>query len=466
MKNFLARKWLIIVLVLIIAIGAAGFYFFTRLSGTDKKIIGLKSLSALSSVSKFLPIPSDEKKELEVINKLVQAFTQKDDKEKTFMVFLQNDMELRPGGGFLGQYAVIKIKNGEVTSTFLEDANLLDQRITARITPPYPFIRMMQLKNWKFRDSNFSPDFPTNVEKAKYFYRLSGRGGNFDGFVAINTDVFNDVLEITGPITVPGYNITFNSQDGALKLEEYVEKAYIMNPEIDTQNRKAIMKKLAPMLIDKLLRLNNIPKLADFVHKEFKNRNIMVNFNDPEMQSAIESVHWDGKVTTDWGSDYLMMVDANMGALKTDYYIKREVSYDIDMTTEKPSATLNILYKNTAPYGDWRTSDYHSYMRIYVPKGSTFVSNYMVSKITNGEELGKTYFGFMCHVLIGRETNATIKYELPADFNKDDYRLLIQKQSGVGNIPVKVHLKTKDGKEYNQEQILNNDLKFEFQTVN
>jgi len=239
-----------------------------------------------------------------------------------------------------------------------------------------------------------------------------------------------------------------------------------MNPELDTQNRKMIMKKMAPIIIDKLFSLRNISKLAHFAHKEFKNRNIMVNFTNAELQSAIESVHWDGKVTQDWSSDYLMMVDANMGALKTDYYIKREVSYDIDLTTEKPTATLNILYKNTAPYGDWRTSDYHSYMRIYVPNSSTFVSNHMVSKITSGEEFGKTYFGFMCHVLIGRETSATIKYELPADFNKDDYRLLIQKQSGVENIPVKVHLKTKDGKEYNQEQILDNDLKFEFQDAN
>jgi hypothetical protein len=149
--------------------------------------------------------------------------------------------------------------------------------------------------------------------------------------------------------------------------------------------------------------------------------------------------------------------------LKTDYYIKREVSYDIDLTVPRPLVTLNILYKNTAPYGDWRTSDYHSYLRVYAPEGANFLESKMVSRITKGEEFGKTYFGFMCHVLIGRETNATIKYELPENFDASNYRLLIQKQSGVGDIPVKVHLKTKDGKEYSQDQILDNDLKFEFQ---
>lgn len=460
MKFLTKRNVIIVVLAFLFLTGS--FFLFK----SNKKIIGIKSLSTISKISNFLPIPDDEKKELEVINKLVQAFTAGDGKEKSFMIFLQNNMELRPGGGFLGQYAIVKIKNGEITSTFFEDANLLDQRITAKVMPPYPFKAMMQIKKWKFRDSNFSPDFPTNVEKAKYFYRLSGRSGNFDGFIAVNTEVFDDLLALTGPMTVPGYNVTLTSEDGALKLEELVEKYYLMNPDVDTQNRKMIMKKLTPMMTEKLFSLGNITKLAELAHKEFKNRNIMVNFTNPDLQAAAESVHWDGTVTQDWSSDYLMMVDANMGALKTDYYMKREVSYDIDLTPEKPVATLNILYKNTAPYGDWRTSDYHSYLRVYVPQGSTLLERKMVGSPITNEEFGKTYFGVKCDVLIGGQTNAIIKYELPADFNKDDYRLLIQKQSGVGNIPVKVHLKTKNGKEYNQEQILNNDLKFEFQETN
>ncbi|MDO9231741.1 MAG: DUF4012 domain-containing protein [bacterium] len=459
MKNFFTRKRIsIIAFILFLAIGS--FYLF-NFAMANKKLIALNSLSTINKFSNFLPIPDDEKKELNVINTLVQNFSKKDGQTRTFMIMLQNNMELRPGGGFLGQYAILKIKDGEVVSTFLEDANLLDQRITAKIKPPYPFTRMMQLRKWKFRDSNFSPDFPTNVEKAKYFYRLAGKSSNFDGVIAVNVNVFNDILGLTGPITVPGYNITFNSNDGALKLEEYVEKRYIMNPDIDTQNRKEIMRKMAPIIISKLFSLGNISKISDLVHKEFQNRNIMVNFSDPELQRSIESVYWDGKVAKDWGGDYLMMVDANMGALKTDYYIKRQVSYDIDLTMEKPTVTLNVLYKNTAPYGDWRTSDYHSYLRLYVPKGSNFLESKMVSLANKGEEFEKSYFGFICHVLIGGETNAMIKYELPAGFDVGSYRLLIQKQSGVENIPFKVHLKTKNG-EYDQEQILDKDLKFEF----
>ncbi|MFA5926032.1 MAG: DUF4012 domain-containing protein [Parcubacteria group bacterium] len=458
-KRYLTLK---ITLAIILAVAITGTAFLFLYAKNHKGMIGVKALSAISSISKFLPIPQDEQKEIDVLNELVGEFSKNDDKERVFLVLLQNNMELRPGGGFLGQYAVIKIKNREVTSTFLEDANLLDRRITAKVAPPYPLKRMMQIKRWKFRDSNFSPDFPANAEKAKYFLGLGGQAGKFDGVIAVNAQVFNDILAITGPVSVPGYSQTFTGSDGALKLEELVEKQYIIDPELDTENRKMIMKKMAPIIISKLTALNNIPKIANFVHSEFKNRNIMVNFEDSNLQSLAESVHWDGSVADDWGSDYLMTVDANMGSLKTDYYIKREISYDVDFTAQKPIVTLHILYKNTASQADWRTSDYHTYLRVYAPEGSNLLEKKMASSLTDGNEFGKKYFGFIVHATIANQTDVMIKYELPEQLNNADYRLLIQKQSGAGDVPVKVHLKTENG-EFNQEQTLSSDLKFQFE---
>ncbi len=451
---------MIITLFFILTAGGVSYFYFVK---PNKKTIALSSLSLLGNISKFLPIQDDAKKEIEVLNKLVEAFTQNDNEEKTFLVMLQNDAELRPGGGFFGQYAIVKIKNGTVISTFVEDANLLDQRIQTKIPAPFPFERMMQIKKWKLRDSNFSPDFPTNAEKAKYFFRLAGgNSSNFDGVIAVNSQVFNDIFTLTGPIIIPGYSGEFNNENASRKLEEIVEKAYIMNPELDTQNRKAILKKMAPILMEKLFTLGNITKIAELFHNEMKNKNMMLNFTDSNLQQLAASVYWDGAVAKDWNNDYLMMVDANMGALKTDFYMRREINYNIDFTQPAPTVTLNIKYMNTAPYGDWRTSDYHSYLRIYTPEGSVFVSNYMVSHITTAEDFNKTYFGFKADVIMGREIDSKIVYTLPNSITENNYKLLIQKQSGAGTIPVKVHLKTNSG-EFDQEGTLIKDLKFEFQ---
>lgn len=459
--NWLTRKKIIILLV-ILAVGIGGFFAFSYLM-KNKKTIAVVSLNAVNKVSRFLPISQDEKKELDVVNSIVTELTKQDNKEKKFLVLLQNDAELRPGGGFLGQYAIIKMKNGEVTSTYVEDANLLDQRIQVKIPAPFPFNRMMQIKKWKFRDSNFSPDFPTNVEKAKYFFRLAGGNSTgFDGVIAVNSQVFDDIFKLTGPITVPGYSGEFNSSNASRKLEEIVEKAYIMDPELDTQNRKAILKTMAPIILNKLVTFGNVTKIAELFHNEMKNRNVMLNFTDPDLQKAVSSVYWDGTMSKEWGGDYLMAVDANMGALKTDYYIKREINYNVDFTQPKPTVTLNIKYKNTAPGGDWRTSDYHAYLRTYVPKGSEFVSSHMVSRLTTGEEFNKTYFGFKVDVVMGREVDGQIIYTLPDSITAENYKLLIQKQSGAGDVPVNVHVKTNSDEYTVDRQILKNDIRFEF----
>lgn len=445
----------IIVFVILAILVIGGYIAFKK---SDKVSLMASSITAAKNVINLLPIKEDTKKEIQTIDALVSEFTKKDGVERRFLLLLQNNMELRPGGGFLGQYAVLKIKDGNVTGLNFEDANLLDQRIEAKIPTPYPFEKMMSLKKWKFRDSNFSPDFPTNVEKAKYFYRLAGGNSDFDGVIAVNANTFARAFELTGPMTVNGTEL--NKDNAILKLEEIVEKKYLLNPDIDTQHRKDMMKTLAADMTDKLVSLNNIPKLSTFVLEELRNKDVMLNFSDESLQHKVAEVHWDGSVTQEWGGDYFMMVDANMGALKSDYYIKRSIEYNVDLTGEKPIAEVFLPYQHTATYGDWRTSDYHSYLRIYTPKGTKLLEREMVSYPLENEEFGKTFFGFTLHVLINRGTNVRLKYELPESVREGSYKLLIQKQSGVGDVPVKIKVKTKDG-EFTKEDVLRKDLKFE-----
>lgn len=226
------------------------------------------------------------------------------------------------------------------------------------------------------------------------------------------------------------------------------------------------MKKLAAEIMKRVATVGNIPKLAEFAQNELRNRDIMLYFPDEKLQALVESVHWDGSVTEDWTGDYLMLVDANMGALKTDYFIRRKLDYTVDFTGEKPTGTLIYTYSNTAPYGDWRTSDYHTYLRALVPKGSVFLERKWINAVITREEFNKTYFGGFVDVEIGQSDVATtLKYELPPTITAENYRLLIQKQSGVGTIPVTIHVKMKDGKTYDQSTELKKDLNLSIQQV-
>ncbi len=462
--SILLTRRVLIPLAIVLVLGG-GLWFWLKNSGGTKEF-ALQSLSVVTKVSKLLPLEADTKKELEAVDTLSKAILAKDGVTRTYLLMLQNNYELRPGGGFLGQYAIVKVKDGEVLSTFVEDANLLDQRINIKVTPPYPLTRKLQLKRWKFRDSNFSPDFPTNAEKAQYFYRLAGGGQRFDGVIAVNATILDKALAITGPITVPGYNDTYSSDNGSIKLQERVEKAYLgedVAAELK-QNRKAIMRPLAAELVKRLTQVENIPKVIELAQQELREKDVQLYFKDAALQQVVKDVKWGGVVDTEWTNDYLMLVDANMGALKSDYYMKRAIDYVVDFTGEHPVATLTHTYTHTATHGDWRTSDYHTYLRAYVPKGSTLLERKLVSYPLTDEAFGKTYFGVFVDTLINGQTAGMIKYQLPDSITPETYKLLIEKQSGVGTIPVTVTIKTKD-KEIKQTADLKKDLTFTLQEV-
>ncbi len=467
MESFFTRGR-VIVFVLVLAAAASAFYLFFY-AKEHKEEFAAGGLALFEKVSKLLPLEPDTKQEIETLNALVSHFTQTDGQTHTILVLLQNNYELRPGGGFLGQYGILKVQDGKITSFTFEDANLLDQRIVAKVTPPWPLTRYSQIKKWKFRDSNWSPDFPTNASKAEYFYRLSGGRAQFDGVVAVNADVLNHIIGVVGPITIPGFG-TYTAENAAIDLEEDVERAYLGDdvPAELKQNRKNVMKTISAEIVKRIGSIGDIQKLANLGLEELRDKNIQLSFKDTALQTKVAAVHWDGTVSKDWDKDYLMIVDANLGALKTDYYIKRSLEYTVDFTGEKPKATVLYTYDHTATHGDWRTSDYHTYTRVLAPSGSKYIEGSRVKTggVSSQEstEWGKMVFGYKVDALIGTALPTSISYELPSTITKDNYELLIQKQSGTGTIPVKVTLKTPE-KDYVENFELKKDLRISIQTT-
>src|SRR3990167_4553646 len=75
--------------------------------------------------------------------------------EKRYLILLQNQMELRPTGGFLGSYAVAKIKNGKLVDVSVQDIYEPDGRVTEHIEPPEPIQEAFQLGTLRLRDANW-----------------------------------------------------------------------------------------------------------------------------------------------------------------------------------------------------------------------------------------------------------------------------------------------------------------------
>ena len=389
---------------------------------------------------------SEKAQEIKAVYKMWDKLAQKDGQERSFLILFQNDMELRPGGGYMGSFGILKIKDGALVSFETHNTNVFDGRVPDGTPTPYPMPEMLRIKDWKMRDANWFPDWKDNAEKTASFYYAGQGQENFSGIMGINTQLLGTFLESTGPIKLENVPEEFTAQNSVLLLEQLVEQDY---EEIGNSHgeRKRVVYDLGMAILQKVkaMSYSDQLKLAEKLEEELKKKNIQLYFKDEELEKLAEENGWAGRVNTGWGNDYLMIIDANLGALKSDRLIKRGIDYTVDFSKDKPEAILKISYDHGGTQEDWMTKDYQGYLRVYVPKGSWFREGQEIGEVRFSEEYDKKVFGSIVKAPMGKTTNTEIRYTLPDSIRENDYNLLIQKQSGSGTVSTNVHIIGNDG---------------------
>ncbi len=364
--------------------------------------------------------------------------------EQTYLFLLQNNTELRPTGGFIGTYGILKVKNGEIVEFKTDNIYNLDTpaKDYLFINPPEPLAVYLSSTQWLMRDSNWSPDFPTAAQKAEEFYHLeNGPEENIDGVIAVTPTFIASLLDITGSITVEG--IEFNSENLVDVLQYEVEKAYY-EKGISDSDRKEIIGVLADNIMDQILEL---PKeewatLWQTFTKDVDEKQILIYLKDENIQDLVEQQNWAGEIKSPADSDFLMVVDCNMASLKTDPGVKRTINYSVAEEGGDLVATLDINYKNEGSF-NWKSTRYRTYTRVYTPEGSELIewSGTTVNDKLYGDdpkepdvynELGKTVIGGFISTEPQHENSLHYKYKLPSSLkDKELYKLYVQKQAGT-----------------------------------
>ena len=133
LKKYSPKFWLAFWTISIIFL--AGWFFYWN--AQSNKMTSVLS-GVVGGVMDFLPIDQSNKKEYQALIKFGEYFLENGSDEKTFLVLFQNNMELRPGGGFIGAFAIVKLKDGKIISMTTHDLSNFDERIPDGIAPPYP----------------------------------------------------------------------------------------------------------------------------------------------------------------------------------------------------------------------------------------------------------------------------------------------------------------------------------------
>jgi hypothetical protein len=406
------------------------------------------------------------------------------DEPRTYLVLLQNEDELRPTGGFISSVARVRVDRGRVVDLSFEDSYAVDDFSNPYPGPPRPLREIMGTELWVFRDSNWSPDFPTAARQAVALYQLT-YDVDVDGVIAVDQYVVERLVGAVAPLQVEGYPDSVTEENVIAAMRE----AWAPDEEEGLTGEWWRQRKdfLGRLLVTAVLKLQDETAevrwsaLARGLLGALEERHAFVTLlEDGSEAGAIEEAGWDGALRRAEG-DYLMVVDANLGFNKVNPMIGEGIRYAVDLRDPlRPEASLVLEHSHQgegtgAPcrhesrygltYEAMMERCYWDYVRVYAPSGSELVEgmhhpipgDLLVTGRSRsgepevlGEEGGKAVFGSFFVLAPGERIETRLSYSLPpgvVEREGDDwrYRLLIQKQGGADARPVRVTVTLPEG---------------------
>ncbi len=367
-------------------------------------------------------------------------------KEQKYLLLFQNSNEIRPTGGFIGSYALLTLDKGKIRSLVIDDIYNPDGQIDVRkivSEVPAPIKDFLNEDILHIRNANWSPDFPQTVASIEdLFFKLENR--SFDGVIALDLNMVQSLLEVTGPIFLAAYNEEINSQNLYERAQFHAEFDY----QEGISEKRSFLTILGGKLMERLFGLSSdkLPEFGGSIVNSLGSRSLQVYLKDPVMSSYLSDKKWNGGVVATEG-DFLMVVNANLGGTKANYFVKNAYEYSVTSDTRDGllRSTLQMNYQHNGEDNAWPGGPYTDYVRIYVPAGAKLTGAKMVrnelevtdifGQVVTSGELGKTVFA-TSFVMQPKETlRVEISYDLPEtlSLNKEvkDYALYWQKQAGT-----------------------------------
>lgn len=373
---------------------------------------------------------------------------------KRYMVIMQNDKEIRPTGGFWTNYATFKIQDGLLQSDFTSKdfysidyaIDVIDAFYDFPDAPP-AYTKYLKVERWYARDTNSSPDLPASIDNFMFYYDLGKRYAPteikpIDGIITIDTKVIEELMEVTGPVTVNG--LTYNSDNVVLELERIASLS-----QREQINRKGVLGNLMEeMLVNVFESEADVwSKLIDKGVDLATRKHIQGYLFNEEGQALLEKYNLAGRIRDPVEGDYSYVVQTNLGGDKTNWFVEKVVDHELAKEGDRWVRTVKITYKYEQPGEEFApfVKRFRDWVRVYTPLNTELISiDGSEDETGTGEERNKTYYHAYIELGPGEMKELTFKYYLPEGvIDGDEYMLLIQKQPGIDK---EVHVVNAGGK--------------------
>ena len=386
------------------------------------------------------------------------------DSPRNYLMIFQNDGELRPSGGFWTAYSTLTVKNGKVTPGTASNIYDLDDKINSRVAAPR-LIKSYHINvpYLNLRDSNLSPDFPTNAKIfLDQYTKVMGNKNKFDAVVAIDTEILVDMVRVLGKLDTRVGTFTAEPDkrcDGCPSIIYDLQWMSGRPRNYIEPNRKDFMNPLMSALLANTMGSEK-SKMAPLVQTMFENINekhVMIYFPDEQMQQIGDMANITGRIVdADSNTDYFHLNDINFASAKSNIFITQKINHEINIQNGQATHKITVTYTNPSPgsncnleKGDLclNASVYRDVFRFYTPIGSKLI------KMTGSEvetvqyeELNKQVFEGFYGNKFGLNPKSNIKtsveYTSGVSVGKT-YNLLLQKQPGTKAVDYQITINGK-----------------------
>lgn len=391
------------------------------------------------------------------------------DSVRTYAILFQNNMELRPGGGFIGSYGILKLQKGKILEFSIHDVYDADGQLKGHIEPPFALRRYLPIVHLYLRDSNFDVDFAQGASLVANLLQAE-TGQKVNGIMGVDMSFVKNLIASTGSIYVPEYNETVTANNFFTLTEKHAEKNFFPG----SSQKKDFLRSLFTALQAKLITHKNISftGLLDATAQAIGEKHILFAFDDPGIQSIFTAndmsssiINFDNNTDSDI-ADFVGVNEANLGVNKVNYFINRSISIHDTIDQEGIySGDVTITYRNTSKKDTWPGGDYKNYIRIILAKGSVLTGvsiddhdEKLVPAVTDPltyekkgfippsgfeiehyDENGRSIYGFLVNIPAGEGRKVKASYILAQKFDLSKplqrYSMHILKQPGTDTDP-------------------------------
>lgn len=266
--------------------------------------------------------------------------------------------------------------------------------------------------------------------------------------IGINTGLLSDIIDVTGPVKVPGIPMKLSKENIGLVLSMLVEAKEKIHGI-----PKSVISVLGDTLLDIIIERQKTMSLAKVLWKNLEHGEILFASPRPEVQTALDDLHlFDTWKTSE--TDFIYPIFTSISKNKSDRIMQRTLTLDTsnacirtvtlnqkhgwDIPTEsrikKMAFDLSLADRLPVLLPIQGSGDNKQYIRFILPAGSTLESGGKTTLKTLETSDEQTILGGYITTRTGGSSSLTFTYRVPQHLCNTETQFF--KQAGLKNLTV------------------------------